>query len=112
MVTRGGARAQPVSPRPAEGKVTVAKKVEKSWPSPRLAPVVAAPASFRAQLIFTKRKLDEDTLQDLEDVLIRADLGIETALRASPIRWLPSRYGKERHRRGVAPSWRPRSRRC
>ena len=31
--------------------------------------------------IFTKRKLDEDTLQDLEDVLIRADLGLETAMR-------------------------------
>lgn len=31
--------------------------------------------------IFTKRKLDDDTLQELEDVLIRADLGMETALR-------------------------------
>ncbi len=30
--------------------------------------------------VFTKRKLDEDTLQDLEDVLIRADLGVETAM--------------------------------
>ncbi|MBX8828358.1 signal recognition particle receptor subunit alpha, partial [Ochrobactrum sp. SFR4] len=31
--------------------------------------------------IFTKRKLDEDTLQELEDVLIQADLGLETAMR-------------------------------
>lgn len=31
--------------------------------------------------VFTKRKLDEDTLQDLEDVLLRADLGMETAIR-------------------------------
>ena len=31
--------------------------------------------------VFTKRRLDQDTLQDLEDVLIRADLGMETALR-------------------------------
>ena len=30
--------------------------------------------------VFTKRKLDEDTLQDLEDILIQADLGIETAM--------------------------------
>ncbi|MDD9908298.1 MAG: signal recognition particle-docking protein FtsY [Ahrensia sp.] len=30
--------------------------------------------------VFTKRKLDEDTLQDLEDVLIRADLGVDTAM--------------------------------
>lgn len=31
--------------------------------------------------IFTKRKLDEDTLQDLEDLLISADLGPKTAAR-------------------------------
>jgi fused signal recognition particle receptor len=31
--------------------------------------------------IFTKRKLDADTLEQLEDTLIQADLGIETALR-------------------------------
>lgn len=30
--------------------------------------------------IFTKRKLDDTTLQDLEDTLIAADLGIDTAL--------------------------------
>ena len=31
--------------------------------------------------IFTKRKLDENTLQELEDILIQADLGVATALR-------------------------------
>ncbi|MEO0547589.1 MAG: signal recognition particle-docking protein FtsY [Pseudomonadota bacterium] len=31
--------------------------------------------------VFTKRKLDEDALQDLEDLLIQADLGIETAMK-------------------------------
>jgi fused signal recognition particle receptor len=31
--------------------------------------------------VFTKRKLDEDTLQDLEDLLIRSDLGTATAMR-------------------------------
>lgn len=31
--------------------------------------------------IFTKRKLDDDTLQDLEDLLISADLGPKTAAR-------------------------------
>lgn len=29
--------------------------------------------------IFTQRKLDDDMLQDLEDILIQADLGVETA---------------------------------
>ena len=31
--------------------------------------------------IFTKRKLDAEMLEDLEDVLIRADLGVATATR-------------------------------
>ncbi len=31
--------------------------------------------------IFTKRKLDADTLQELEDTLIQADLGVDTAIR-------------------------------
>ncbi len=31
--------------------------------------------------IFTRRKLDDDTLQELEDILIQADLGVETATR-------------------------------
>ncbi len=31
--------------------------------------------------IFTKRKLDADTLAELEDTLIQADLGVETAIR-------------------------------
>ena len=31
--------------------------------------------------VFTKRKLDAETLADLEDVLIQADLGVETASR-------------------------------
>jgi fused signal recognition particle receptor len=44
--------------------------------------------------IFTKRKLDEDTLQDLEDVLIRADLGMETAIRITDT-LSAGRYGKD-----------------
>ncbi len=31
--------------------------------------------------VFTKRKLDEETLDDLEEVLLQADLGFETAIR-------------------------------
>lgn len=44
--------------------------------------------------IFTKRKLDEDTLQDLEDVLIASDLGIETAMRITDS-LSAGRYGKD-----------------
>lgn len=44
--------------------------------------------------VFTKRKLDDDTLQDLEDVLIRADLGMETAIRVTDA-LASGRYGKD-----------------
>ncbi|MGD9913351.1 MAG: signal recognition particle-docking protein FtsY [Rhizobiaceae bacterium] len=44
--------------------------------------------------VFTKRKLDEETLQDLEDVLLRADLGMETAVRVTDS-LSASRYGRE-----------------
>ncbi|MER9329491.1 signal recognition particle-docking protein FtsY [Mesorhizobium sp. M0488] len=97
-------------PQPAPGKVTVTKKVEQ-----KAAPQKAAePAPRRSWFqrmkeglarssreltgniagVFTKRKLDEDTLQDLEDVLIRADLGMETALRVTDA-LAASRYGKD-----------------
>ncbi|UCI20318.1 signal recognition particle-docking protein FtsY [Mesorhizobium sp. B2-1-8] len=97
-------------PKPAPGKVTVAKKVEQ-----KAEPVKAAePAQRRSWFqrmrdglarssreltgniagVFTKRKLDEETLQDLEDVLIRADLGVETALRVTDS-LASSRYGKD-----------------
>ncbi|WP_274423441.1 signal recognition particle-docking protein FtsY [Chelativorans sp. YIM 93263] len=44
--------------------------------------------------IFLKRKLDEDTLQDLEDVLLRADLGLETAMRVTDA-LATGRFGKD-----------------
>lgn len=33
--------------------------------------------------VFTKRKLDDETLEELEDILIQADLGVETAMRVT-----------------------------
>jgi len=44
--------------------------------------------------IFTKRKLDDDTLQELEDVLIQADLGVDTAMRITQA-LSDQRYGKD-----------------
>nr|WP_245195562.1 signal recognition particle-docking protein FtsY [Aureimonas populi] len=44
--------------------------------------------------LFTKRRLDEDTLQDFEDVLIQADLGVETATRITS-RLSEGRFGRE-----------------
>ncbi len=44
--------------------------------------------------LFTKRKLDEATLQDLEDALIQADLGVPTAMRITEA-ISAGRYNKE-----------------
>ncbi|MBN9222279.1 MAG: signal recognition particle-docking protein FtsY [Mesorhizobium sp.] len=104
---------QPVptpEPKPAPGKVTVTKKVEQKA-EPAEAPEPAPRRSWFQRMrdglarssreltgsiagVFTKRKLDEETLQDLEDVLIRADLGVETALRVTDS-LASSRYGKD-----------------
>ncbi|ESY73122.1 signal recognition particle-docking protein FtsY [Mesorhizobium sp. M0051] len=95
---------------PAPGKVTVTKKVEQKA-EPQKAPEPAPRRSWLQRMkdglarsskeltgniagVFTKRKLDEETLQDLEDVLIRADLGMETALRVTDA-LAASRYGKD-----------------
>ncbi|MER9418632.1 signal recognition particle-docking protein FtsY [Mesorhizobium sp. M0306] len=97
-------------PKPAPGKVTVTKKVEQKA-EPQKAPEPAPRRSWFQRMrdglarssrelsgniagVFTKRKLDDDTLQDLEDVLIRADLGMETALRVTDA-LSASRYGKD-----------------
>jgi fused signal recognition particle receptor len=47
--------------------------------------------------LFTKRKLGADTLEDLEDLLIQADLGVETAMR------ITSALSKGRYEKGIAP---------
>ncbi len=44
--------------------------------------------------IFTKRKLDDEALQDLEDLLIQSDLGVAMAMRITD-RLSSSRYDKE-----------------
>lgn len=47
--------------------------------------------------IFTKRKLDGDTLQDLEDALVKADLGLETAIT------ITEALGRGRYDKEIAP---------
>jgi fused signal recognition particle receptor len=48
--------------------------------------------------IFTKRKLDADTLEELEDLLIQADLGVETAMR------ITEALSKGRYNKEIAPA--------
>ena len=46
--------------------------------------------------LFTKKKLDAGTLDDLEDVLIQADLGVETAMR------ITDTLSKGRYEKGIS----------
>ncbi|MRG54776.1 signal recognition particle-docking protein FtsY [Phyllobacterium sp. SYP-B3895] len=97
--------------KPSGNKVTVTRFVEDKKPDEPLPAEPARRLSWFERLrkglsrssqqlgdsiggIFTKRKLDEDTLQDLEDVLIQADLGMETAMRVTDA-LSATRYGKD-----------------
>src|SRR5216684_1209358 len=58
--------------------------------------------------LVTKRKLDRAMLEDIEDVLLRADLGTEVAARISA-----AVVTTRRSRRTTSsPWWRPKSRKC
>jgi fused signal recognition particle receptor len=46
--------------------------------------------------LFTKRKLDAGTLDDLEDILIQADLGVDTAARVAKV------VGSSRYKKGIS----------
>ncbi|QND54052.1 signal recognition particle-docking protein FtsY [Phyllobacterium sp. 628] len=103
---------EPVAPaKPASSKVTVTRTVEEKRAAEPAAPEPEKRLSWFERLrkglsrssqqlgdsiggIFTRRKLDEDTLQDLEDVLIQADLGMETAIRITGT-LSATRYGKD-----------------
>lgn len=106
-VVEPAVQPEPVKPK----KVKVAKAVEEhqeevpveAAPEPRLSwferlrrGLLRSSNSLSDSIgsIFTKRKLDEDTLQDLEDVLIQADLGLETAMRVTDA-LSSGRYGKD-----------------
>ncbi|MGN6095945.1 MAG: signal recognition particle-docking protein FtsY [Bosea sp. (in: a-proteobacteria)] len=88
----------PVEPEP-ESEVAVAPQAESAvTPEPAPAPVLQPKRSWWRRLteglsrtssalttgitdLFTKRKLDAGTLEDLEDILIQADLGLATSAR-------------------------------
>ncbi|WP_375453532.1 signal recognition particle-docking protein FtsY [uncultured Methylobacterium sp.] len=53
--------------------------------------------SDRVTGLFTKRKLDANTLEDLEDALIQADFGVATATR------IAEAVGRGRYEKGISP---------
>ena len=79
-----------------EAPVSAAEQPRKPWFQRLREGLLRSSQELRENIagIFLKRKLDEDTLQDLEDVLLRADLGLETAMRITDA-LAAGRYGKD-----------------
>ncbi|MDE1992699.1 MAG: signal recognition particle-docking protein FtsY, partial [Rhizobiaceae bacterium] len=73
-----------------------APKQKRTWFQKLRAGLARTSSQLTGQIsaLFTKRKLDEQTLQDLEDLLIQADLGVETAMRVTDT-LASERYGKD-----------------
>ncbi|MBB3594507.1 fused signal recognition particle receptor [Rhizobium sp. BK529] len=82
--------------RVAEPEPVVASQPRLSWFQRLRNGLARTSSQLTAQIaaLFTKRKLDDDTLQDLEDLLIQADLGVETAMRVTDT-LASERYGKD-----------------
>jgi len=76
------AAAETAAPPPAVAPTEEEPKEKTSWFNRLKGGLSRSSTSLTESItsVFTKKKLDDDTLQDLEDILIRADLGVETAM--------------------------------
>ncbi len=93
------APAEPVEAAVAPSLAAAPEAVRRSWWSRLRDGLARSSSSIGLGItdIFTKRKLDAAMLEDLEDVLIRADLGVATATR------ICEAVGKGRYDRDVSP---------
>ncbi|TPP07374.1 signal recognition particle-docking protein FtsY [Rhizobium glycinendophyticum] len=92
LLPKGFATAEARAPEPE-----AAAPAEKlSWFQRLKAGLFRTSSQLTGQIsaLFTKRKLDDETLEELEDLLIQADLGVETALRVTDT-LASERYGKD-----------------
>jgi fused signal recognition particle receptor len=92
VLPKGFAAAEAKAPGPE-----APAQVEKlSWFQRLKAGLFRTSSQLTGQIsaLFTKRKLDDETLEELEDLLIQADLGVETALRVTDT-LASERYGKD-----------------
>lgn len=92
VLPKGFATAETRAPEP-EAPAPVEKL---SWFQRLKAGLFRTSSQLTSQItaLFTKRKLDDETLEELEDLLIQADLGVETALRVTDT-LASERYGKD-----------------
>jgi len=88
--------AEPVQPEPSAPEASAAKH---GWFSRLKAGLTKTSSKLSEGIIglFTKSRLDVDTLDDLEDLLIQADLGVETATR------ITTELSQGRYAKGISP---------
>jgi fused signal recognition particle receptor len=79
-----------------EAAVTIVPPAPLSWFQRLRAGLARTSSQLTGQItaLFTKRKLDDETLEELEDLLIQADLGVETAMRITGA-LSSERYGRD-----------------
>ncbi|MDP9837413.1 fused signal recognition particle receptor [Neorhizobium huautlense] len=100
--SEGVSPATPVLPKgfstakPEAEPVAVVAPAKLTWFQRLRAGLARTSSQLTGQIsaLFTKRKLDEQTLEELEDLLIQADLGVETAMRITDT-LSSERYGKD-----------------
>ncbi|MEB2847595.1 signal recognition particle-docking protein FtsY [Rhizobiales bacterium RZME27] len=82
--------------KPEAEPVAVVAPAKLTWFQRLRAGLARTSSQLTGQIsaLFTKRKLDEQTLEELEDLLIQADLGVETAMRITDT-LSSERYGKD-----------------
>ncbi len=86
----------PGRPRPSDAEAPATGEPPLTWFQRLRRGLSRSSSQLTGQIagVFTRRKLDEDTLQDLEDILIQADLGVETAMRITDT-LASGRYGRD-----------------
>ncbi|MEQ8374130.1 MAG: signal recognition particle receptor subunit alpha, partial [Roseibium aggregatum] len=96
VVEPAPAEAPVAAPVPAAPVEPVAEEPKLSWFQRLKNGLSRSSASLTEGIssIFTKRKLDASMLEELEDILIQADLGVDTAM-AITDRLSDGRYNKE-----------------
>lgn len=95
-----GRESKPAEAEPLENKQETVPMPRLSWWQRLRAGLSRTAGSLGGGIteLFTKRKLDANTLQDLEDILIQADLGVAVAER------IAATVGKGRFDRDVDPA--------
>ncbi|HEY8380835.1 MAG TPA: signal recognition particle-docking protein FtsY [Microvirga sp.] len=99
-IPRAEPEPDPAPPKPAEAVAAPARDERRGWWQ-RLTEGMRRTSSSLSESVtglFTKRRLDAATLDELEDALIQADLGIETATRVTKA------VGEGRYDKEIAPA--------